>query len=58
MIFHDKPTAYLIALDDCRAYKGLAADLLRQEIAERFNRTRNNGGTTLSFLAWKEVFRS
>lgn len=51
-------TGDLIALDDSRSCKGNADALLRQEIAERYNRTRDNGGTTLSFVAWKQVFRS
>ena len=48
----------LIAIDDGRLCKGHEADLLRQEIATRFNRMCDRGGTTLSFLAWKEIYRS
>ncbi len=48
----------LIALDDSRTMKGNRDALLRQEIAERYNRTRDNGGTTLPFAEWKEVFRN
>ncbi len=48
----------LIALDDSGVCVGSAGALLRQEIAGRYCQTRDNGGTTLPFLAWKHVFRT
>ncbi len=48
----------LIALDDSGVCVGSAGALLRQEIADRYRQTRDSGGTTLPFLAWKHVFRT
>ena len=46
----------LIALDDARTTRGDADALLRQESAERYNMTRDHGGTTLAFRDWKAIF--
>jgi hypothetical protein len=47
----------LIALDDTRRNTGDKDALLRQEIAERYNLTRDHGGTTLGFCDWKAAMR-
>ncbi len=47
----------LIVLDDSRRAKGNLDALIRQEIAERYNRTVDNGGTAMPFREWKAVLR-